>query len=124
MKMARAHPLSRVSFTALAAAFVLPFASFGLRFSAFALLGVSLLASAFVVLSVGHFLIRPVLRHQLALALANVPILIAWWFVAAAMWYLAPGLAGAAVFGAILCVPAILLLIVLRKKGSTAVHAT
>src|SRR5437763_16482874 len=105
MDFRHAHPLAIVSLTALAVALSLPFASFGLRFTPRSATAVALLGSAFAVLSVGHFLVRDSWRSHLVLAVANGPLLFAWCFAAAAMWYFAPGLGGAAVLGVLLAVP-------------------
>jgi len=123
MDRRRVHPLSVVSLAALAAALALPFASFGLRFTPRAALGILLLGSAFVVLLAGHLLVRGSWKRHLVLALANVPLLFAWWFAAAAMWYFAPGLVGAAVLGSLLCVPAALLVYILCRKGRSSASA-
>lgn len=114
MKIGRAHSLSIVSFLAFAAALVVPFALVRLRFTPVAILGVTLLASPFALLLAGHFLVPRTWWRQLVLALANVPLMFAWRFAVVAMWYFAPGLIGALVFGMALSIPAALLLFVLR----------
>jgi hypothetical protein len=120
MKLKRVHPLSIVSFVALVAALVLPFTAFGLKPGLNAALGVVALGSAFLVVSAGHFLVEPALLKQLALAAANVPLMVLWWLAVAAMSFLAPGLPGAVAFGVVLCLPALLLLVLLRRRGKVA----
>ncbi|MDB5898679.1 MAG: hypothetical protein JWP41_2281, partial [Ramlibacter sp.] len=123
MDFRRAHPLAFASLAALAVALALPFAAFELRFTPRAALGVALLGSAFAVLSAGHFLVRGSWRSHLVLALANGPLLFAWWFAVAATWYFAPGLLGAAVLGLLLAVPAVFLVYIVRRTGRGAASA-
>lgn len=120
MNFPRTHLLSLVSFTALVVALALPFMSFGLRFSPGNAFAVLLLGSAFVVLFVGHFLVRTAWKRHLILALVNAPLLLAWSFAATLMWYFQPGVVGAMVLGIFLSAPAILIVFVLRRQGRRA----
>ena len=79
-----------------------------------------LLGSAFVVLFVGHFLVRTAWKRHLILALVNAPLLLAWSFAATLMWYFQPGVVGAMVLGIFLSAPAILIVFVLRRQGRRA----
>lgn len=121
MNFHRFHPLSAVTLLVWVAATALPFLSFGLQFSPRALLGTFLLSSGFAVLSAGHFLARRRARDHWSLVVANLPIGLGWYMAAAVMWYLQPGLLGAAVLGAILSALAAMLLLALvpRKKART-----
>ena len=113
MDLHRFHPLSTVTLLVWVAAAALPFHSFGLQFSPRALLGTLLLSSAFGVLSAGHFLAPMLARDHGALVMANLPLLLAWSMAVTAMWYLKPGLLGAAVLGAILSALAAMLVLAL-----------
>lgn len=122
--MQRVHPLAGISALAFITALVLPFASFGLRFGPRAVLGVALLGSAFAVLTAGHFRVRNTWQRNLALALVNVPLFIAWLFAVVVMWYFQPGIPGAIVLGGLVCVPAALSVVAVRRfRGGSNEHA-
>ena len=117
--MRRVHPIAAISALAFISVLVLPFASFGLRFGPSSFLGVALLGSAFAVVAVGHLFISNTWPRNLALVLFNVPLFIAWLFAVVIMWYFQPGIPGAMVLGAVLCVPAAFAVAILRRFRSS-----
>jgi hypothetical protein len=87
-------------------ALVLPFLEFGLDLTPRALLGVSVLASPLALVAVAQFRSQHSWRGGFALAVTSMLIFGAWQFAAVLMWYFQPGIAGAIVLGALLCIPA------------------
>jgi hypothetical protein len=68
--------------------------------------------------------VRNTWQRNLALALVNVPLFIAWLFAVVVMWYFQPGIPGAIVLGGLLCVPAALSVVAVRRfRGGSNEHA-
>lgn len=124
MKPARLHLLAIGSIGSFASALLVPWLSIGLSVTPRSVVAVALLASPFMVLIVGHFLLCTTWRRGLVVALLNVPLWFAWSMGLVVMWYFQPGLGGAFVVGALLSIIAGLGLLLARLVHEPShVHA-
>lgn len=120
--LTRPHPLAITSIASFVAAMLTPFVTFGLSVTPYSVIALAALAAPFALLSVAHLYLCRTWRRNLAVALVNVPVWLAWQVAVVAMWYFQPGLPGAVVFGAALCALAAagLLLVRLVREPAAA----
>jgi len=115
MKPVCLHLFAVASIVSLASALLVPWLSFGLRVTPQSIAAVAFLASPFVVLIVGHFVLCGGWRRGLVVALLNLPLWFGWSMGVVVMWYFQPGLSGAVVVGTLLSIVAGLGLLLARQ---------